>query len=231
VLLFGVDDFVVDHDQLTQVLVGPCENALGGRPSDEGYAELGRTDIAVSTVDDDKIGLILRVVTEVTDGNTLTSLNQTDEFGDLTGRMTVVLASQPEHTVLFTVTSSNPKEAKASPSIVAFAPENWNIPAPIVVMGEDDDVLDGNIQYDVEVRTLFTHASQHTLTAGGVRCARCSHTTTSTGWAIYATRAPSRTWTRRPTGRSRTATSAATASSPTACPARAARTRAPPRGA
>ena len=47
----------------------------------------------------------MHVVTEVTDGSTLASLNQTDEFGDLTERttvvlasQTVVLASQPEHT-------------------------------------------------------------------------------------------------------------------------------------
>ena len=47
-------------------------------------------------------------------------------------------------------------EAVVSPPILAVSPETWEESRIITVTGKDDEYLDGDQRYEVEVRTLFT---------------------------------------------------------------------------
>ena len=82
--------------------------------------------------------------------------NVTSEDGTQEGQIKIRLLSEPKDTVLFTVSSTRPAEAAASPSIVAFSPDNWHVVQYITVRGVDDQFSDGTQPYQVVIDTLFT---------------------------------------------------------------------------
>jgi hypothetical protein len=145
VLLTGVDDFVKDYDVSYQVTIGPTSS------NDGAYQGMVRTIDAIS-IDDDDIGLTL----EVPQDKAGLYQNKTSEDGTKTGALKVRLLSEPKDTVLFTVSSTKPAEAAASPSIVAFSPDNWFVVQYITVRGVDDQYSDGAQEYYVVIDTLFT---------------------------------------------------------------------------
>ena len=58
--------------------------------------------------------------------------------------------------MLCTISPSAPNGAAVSPQILAFSPDNWNVDQTINVRGLNDDILDGDLPYDVNIKTLFT---------------------------------------------------------------------------
>ena len=66
------------------------------------------------------------------------------------------MKSEPKDTVLFTVSVATTGEAAATPPILAISPETWKEKRFVTVNGKDDEYRDGNQNYEVEVRTLFT---------------------------------------------------------------------------
>ena len=74
-------------------------------------------------------------------------LTTTEDSG--TATFTVALRTQPSAAVTVTVTSDDPTEGTASPSLLVFTTQNWNTAQTVVVTGVDDDVDDEDQDYTV----------------------------------------------------------------------------------
>jgi len=61
----------------------------------------------------------------------------------------VRLTSQPAADVTVWFTSSDPTEGTISPSSFTFTRDNWGIPQVMNVIGVDDSVIDGDIEYTI----------------------------------------------------------------------------------
>jgi hypothetical protein len=139
VRVVGVDDDIEDFDiDYAISLSGSLETEAG---STRGIAVSKITDaIAVVNTDDDVSGLM------VSTPSTLT----TTESGD-SATFTVRLQSQPMQDVtIVVVESSNATEAMVSQGAsLVFTSINWNVEASVVIMGQDDDEVDGDKPYTV----------------------------------------------------------------------------------
>ena len=76
----------------------------------------------------------------------------TSEDGQVAS-FTVKLASQPGAAVKIAATSSDPTEGSVAPSVVTFTPDNWNVAQTLTVTGVDDDEVDGDVSYSVNLST------------------------------------------------------------------------------
>ncbi|GGG54151.1 hypothetical protein GCM10011414_24880 [Croceivirga lutea] len=77
------------------------------------------------------------------------SLNTTE--GGAQASFTVVLDVEPTSNVVLTVASDDPTEGVAAPASLTFTPTNWNTPQTVDVTGQDDDIVDGPVDYNVVV--------------------------------------------------------------------------------
>ena len=131
VTVTGADDAVADGAQSYTIAV-----TLTSGDSD--YNGL-TAEISGVNADDDEAGLVLSP-TSVTTGEDGTE-----------AEVMVSLRSEPTATVTVTIISSDRGEADALLSELTFAPTVWNTPQTITVVGIDDDVDDGDLNYEVVV--------------------------------------------------------------------------------
>jgi hypothetical protein len=140
----GVDDFVYDYPQNFKVNINSALTS-----SDLNYRGQQATSLNFVNNDDDHIGLVVsKVVTKI---NGTTSENKL-----FTAKIFIHITSQPKDTVLFTVMSDDPTEATTNPNIIAFSDTTWMVPQEVTVVGVDDPSLDGDMQYSVVVKTMYT---------------------------------------------------------------------------
>lgn len=77
-----------------------------------------------------------------------TNILTTAEFG-LAASFSVQLDLAPTNVVTIPLSSSNPAEGTVSPDTLTFDPSNWNIPQVVTVTGQDDDIADGPMSYQM----------------------------------------------------------------------------------
>lgn len=131
VVVTGVDDDVVD---------GPVAYTIVTSLSttDPTYASIDPPDVQAINTDDDAPGVIVAPTAGLVVG----------EDG-ATATFTVRLATMPQATVSFGLSSSDTGEATVSPSSVTFTAANWNTPQTVTVTGVDDDVQDGDVMLTI----------------------------------------------------------------------------------
>ena len=129
VTVMGVDDAVVDGDQVATLTIAVDDGA-----SDDAFDGVADQTVDVTNADDDIAGF---VVTE-SDGTTVVT-----EAGD-TDDLRVVLLAQPLADVVLSLTASDPGEATVSPVTLTFTPADWSAPQAVTVTGVDDLLLDGD---------------------------------------------------------------------------------------
>ena len=113
-------------------------------------------DTGVATITDNDGG--------ATPGITLGSISgHTTEAGG-TATFTVELDSAPAQNVTIAVSSSNSAEGTVSSSTLTFTPANWNTPQTVTVTGVDDSVVDGNVNYQVDLASASSDSSYNNLT-------------------------------------------------------------------
>lgn len=139
VTVTGVDDDLVDGEQVFTVVTAPASSADGN------YNGLDPVDVSVTNEDDDSPGVSVSPIS----GNT------TEAGG--TATFTVVLFSEPTAEVIVALSSSDPGEGTVSDSSVTLHAGNWDTPQVLTVSGVDDDVDDGNQEF-----TIVTSAAQST---------------------------------------------------------------------
>ena len=127
VTVTGVDDFVVDGIQLSEVLVG-----VDASLSDAAFASLTDQVVAVTTVDNDTTGFIIG------ESEIVVSENQTSST------FSVVLSSAPLTDVVFRVSGDDDTEATVDLSSLTFTSSNWDVAQVVTVTGVEDFVVDGD---------------------------------------------------------------------------------------
>ena len=128
----GVDDTTVDGN--TDYTIATTVVS-----SDPNYNGIILEDLTFTNLDNDTLGINISPPTATT----------TTEDGDEV-TFEIVLASQPTADVTITSSSDNPDEALVTSSPLSFTNLNWNIPQTVTVTGVDDDLLDGEIFYNIQ---------------------------------------------------------------------------------
>ncbi len=128
----GADDDIDDDDQGYTILTSLSESTDGN------FDKLPVANVSVTNIDDDSYGINV----SPTSGLTTTESSGTATF-------TIVLNSEPTGNVTIDLASNDPGEGTVSPSTVTFTSGNWGMPVLFTVTGQDDQVEDGDIQYDI----------------------------------------------------------------------------------
>lgn len=131
VTVTGVDDPIVDGDQAYQVVIGKLTGGGGT------FSHLDPPDVDVTNVDDDTAGI------SITPGT-----GATDEDG-ASATFDVVLDTQPSARVRIPLSSSDATEGSVVPGSIVFTPDSWDIPQTVTVLGVNDDVVDGDVAYNL----------------------------------------------------------------------------------
>ncbi|NUQ61194.1 MAG: hypothetical protein HUU20_01830 [Pirellulales bacterium] len=127
----GQDDPVADGN-ITYTIVTAAASS-----SDSQYHGFPVSDVSVTNLDNDAVGITVQPTT-----------GQTTETGGTTS-FQIQLASQPTANVTIDLSSSDTNEGTVSTSSVTFTPLDWNLARLITVTGQDDDVADGNVAYTI----------------------------------------------------------------------------------
>jgi len=116
------------------------------------------TETATLTISNPSTGIALGTTTNqsvtITDNDTAnitvtptTGLTTTEAGGKAT--FTVVLNSQPTADVTIPLTSNNIAEGTVDKASLTFTAANWNVAQTVTVTGVNDNVVDGNIAYNI----------------------------------------------------------------------------------
>nr|WP_319400952.1 Ig-like domain-containing protein [uncultured Carboxylicivirga sp.] len=135
VTVTGVDDELVDGDITYSLSV-----AVNNDTSDDTYDNISET-VSVINTDNDAAGIIINQ----TDGDTKTSEDgNSDSFS-------VVLRTEPTSDVVINITGLDASEGSLDKTQLTFTSANWNTPQTVTVTGVDDELVDGDITYDLSI--------------------------------------------------------------------------------
>lgn len=137
IVVVGVDDPVTDDDVRYKVIFGPAES------SDSQYNK-HLHEVWLTNLNDDFPGFVIEM-----------SGNQTGEDGTAV-TLTLALTTPPTASVTVPFRSSNVGEGIPSPSQLTFSQVNWNVSQSIQIVGVDDDIDDGDIEYVISIGPSLT---------------------------------------------------------------------------
>ncbi|MCP4298708.1 MAG: porin family protein [Proteobacteria bacterium] len=129
--LIGVDDDIDDGDQFFNIEV------LEVQSEDQLYKYVTSVSPPISNQDDDSRGFFFSNKRPVT-----------SEDGTTT-RVGVRLTSKPSATVYLNFVSTLETEGVVENGMLEFTPENWNSLQEVSIVGQNDDIVDGGIEYEV----------------------------------------------------------------------------------
>ena len=129
VTVTGVDDDVDDGD-----IAFTIETAAA-ISTDDKYNGIDAADISVTNIDDETAGITASTIS----GNT-------SESGG-SALFSVSLASEPLASVTIGISSNDTTEGTVSTSSLTFTAGDWDSAQQVTVMGVDDDIDDGNIDF------------------------------------------------------------------------------------
>jgi gliding motility-associated-like protein len=134
ITIAGQDDDIDDGNQNYHIDVQVSS-------TDSNYGSSFNTSVSLSNEDDDTAGL---TITENTPFGT------TEAGG--TASFTVRLDSEPVEPVTIKPASNMPTEGQVTEgNNLTFNSSNWNTPQTVTVTGQDDDIADGNQEYQINV--------------------------------------------------------------------------------
>ncbi len=131
VTVTGGNDFVADGNVNYTIVAATAVSA------DLAYNGLDPTDVAVTNLDDDVVGINVSAIS-----------GPTTEAGG-TATFSVTLNSQPTANVTIGISSSDTAEGTVSTALLTFTAANWSMVQTVTVTGVDDFVADGNINYTI----------------------------------------------------------------------------------
>ncbi|MEO1530101.1 MAG: right-handed parallel beta-helix repeat-containing protein, partial [Planctomycetota bacterium] len=136
-IVTGLDDDVVDGDTTFDIVFGQAQS------NDPRFNVLQPEPIGLINRDNDPAGVLLTLIGD----------NQILESGG-TRQVEVLLISQPPDDVVVTVATSDPTQGLAAPSVVVFGSDNWDTPQQITITGVDDDRVDPDTEFTLDVLTV-----------------------------------------------------------------------------
>jgi hypothetical protein len=126
VVLTGVNDEVIDGDQLVTIRLAPAVS------DDANYSNRDADDVVVLNRDNDTAGITVAPDSFVVDE------------GGAQASVSVVLNARPTADVVLAVSSSDLGEATVSAPSLTFTRDNWNAPQSVTLTGVNDAIEDGN---------------------------------------------------------------------------------------
>ena len=75
----------------------------------------------------------------------------------------ISLCKQPTSNVTLSLSISDSTEAQLSTNSVTFSTGNWSTEAQVNVLGQDDSLSDGNVNYDIEIASAGYNSQKLTL--------------------------------------------------------------------
>jgi gliding motility-associated-like protein len=126
----GVEDDVDDGDQDYAVSITTSS-------SDDNYNEMSIDDVYLTNLDNDEAGLVL----------SKTSFETSEP--DVSDQLFIRLQSEPTAEVTISFESSDETEGTVTPASLTFNAGNWNVNQEVTVTGQDDAVMDGDIEYSI----------------------------------------------------------------------------------
>ncbi|WP_417748223.1 Calx-beta domain-containing protein [Rosistilla oblonga] len=146
----GVDDDIDDGDVDFRVITSVVQS------DDPLFSGFDPRDILLTNQDDgDTAGITL----------TPSTTTQTSEAGTGTAAtMQFVLDSQPTSDVTIAITSTDTTEGTVSASSLVFTADNWNVAQSVTVSGVNDDIDDGDIDYQIQFSVSSDDAKYAALT-------------------------------------------------------------------
>jgi hypothetical protein len=150
VTIIGVDDDVVDGQQSASLTLRTID-AL----TNDAFDALEQT-LTVVNQDDDIAGIVL---TE-SGGSTSTTEGAADDT------IGVTLNAKPLDDVVLEVTVSDVTQLTATPALLTFTPDDWDVPQDVTVAATDDVIADGDVLVQVAFSVLeaSSHVQFHGLT-------------------------------------------------------------------
>jgi len=73
-----------------------------------------------------------------------------------TASFNIVLTSAPTADVSIDISSSDTNEGTVDKDNITFTTANWDEPQALIVTGVDDDVIDGNVNYSIEISAMVS---------------------------------------------------------------------------
>ena len=140
---------------------------------DPGYNGVNPPDVTGTVLDDDTAGIT------VTGGPLAT-----DETGAMDS-FDVVLDTEPTADVTVNLVSSDTTEAVPTASLL-FTSANWNTPQTVTVTGQDDDIDDGNVAYQINTQPAVSSDPAYS----GIDAADVAGTNADDGDTVGVTVAP-----------------------------------------
>ena len=145
VRVVGQDDNVSDGNSGFRIIL---DNSSSTTASE--YVGLNPADVMLSNIDDESPGFVVSSV----------SGSVTEEGGEAV--FTVRLTSEPSGNVVVSVSSDNVSEGTVSPSSLTFNSGNWRSEQLVRVVGQDDNVSDGNSAFRIILdNSTSTTASEY----------------------------------------------------------------------
>lgn len=137
VTITGQDDVDIDGNVVYHIIAGPT------RSTDPAYDNIAIPPITVVNHDNDSEEEDL-IIVEPTTG-----LFTTEDGG--TAKFTVVLGQKPTANVVIPAVSDDKSEGTIAPSSITFTADNWDTPQTFTVTGQDDDLFDGDMPYNIQL--------------------------------------------------------------------------------
>ncbi|MBX7147565.1 hypothetical protein K1X76_00645 [bacterium] len=129
----GVNDSIIDGDVAFNVVTAAATS------NDTNYNNLNPANVAVTNDDNDSAGI---TVTQSGGTTVVTEAGGTDSF-------TVVLTAQPSDDVTIGISSDDTGEGTVSAASLTFTSANWNTPQTVTVTGVNDNIIDGNVNFNI----------------------------------------------------------------------------------
>eukprot|EP01063_Lacrimia_lanifica_P020171 TRINITY_DN2750_c0_g1_i2.p1 TRINITY_DN2750_c0_g1~~TRINITY_DN2750_c0_g1_i2.p1 ORF type:complete len:2588 (+),score=575.87 TRINITY_DN2750_c0_g1_i2:1293-9056(+) len=150
VTVTGQEDYIVDMDVVVSVQFVTAS-------ADSLYAAITPSDVLVTNVDDDSVGVLV----------TGTDLSTSEQLLD-SKSFSVVLQCEPYFDVVVSFANGDTTEGTLSAAAVTFAPNVWNVAQTITVAALNDDVDDTDIVYMVIPTITSTDGMYNGFTAATV---------------------------------------------------------------
>jgi hypothetical protein len=134
-VMASTDDMVEGQEMATIVTAAAVS-------ADVDYSGLDPADINVTINDADTAEVIVSATEPIV-------VNEADAFGGGANDVTYTLSAIPASPVSFMVTSGDTSEGAMSANMVVLDNSNWNTGVTLTLSPEDDDIDDGNVNYQI----------------------------------------------------------------------------------
>ncbi|MEE3193643.1 MAG: hypothetical protein VX289_03910, partial [Candidatus Poribacteria bacterium] len=136
VTVSGLDDEIIDPDEAYEVVIWPAVS------TDASYNGIDPSNLLLTNIDDEVAGVRL---------TPQSGLSTTEMGGSDT--LTVNLTAKPAANVNISITTDDESEGTVFPSSMTFTSSDWDTSQQVIVTGEDDDLADGDIVYNIVVES------------------------------------------------------------------------------